>query len=137
MAAITMPVILRLVLGPPFNFAALNAGGLSVNGVTFHASSDLPGAANAFNDGYGNPGTPDTNSNTLLQAAAYNHYNDAASSISWNGMTTGHTYLVQLWVNDARSIGTTRFEGITGGTNTASNLADDSNGGGAGQFKSQ
>ena len=51
-------------------------------------------------------------------------------------MTAGDTYLVQLWVNDARSIGGLRTETITGGANTSANLNYGSNpdGTGPGQF---
>ena len=58
----------------PYNGAALS--GLPVNGVTFQAFPDLPGAADSFDNGGGNgtfnsPGTSDNNYNNLLTAGAF------------------------------------------------------------------
>jgi len=51
-------------------------------------------------------------------------------------MTVGDSYLVQLWVNDARNIGGLRTETFTGGANTSAILDYGSNpdGTGPGQF---
>jgi hypothetical protein len=51
-------------------------------------------------------------------------------------MTPGHVYLVQFWVNDARSLGQLRSETITGGANTSSSLNYGTNpdGSGPGQY---
>jgi len=49
-------------------------------------------------------------------------------------MMLGHTYLVQLWVNDGRNIGESRTETITGGTNTSPPLSFSSDGSGPGQY---
>src|SRR5439155_21394683 len=57
------------------------------------------------------------------------------ATFSWSGMTPGHLYLVQCWVNDARAVGQ-RSETITGGANTSSPLNYGSNpdGSGPGQY---
>lgn len=108
----------------PYNQDA-TTNGLTVNGVTFLANSDLPNKITVgFNNGYGgfnNPGTSDANYNDLLQSAAYEGNGDnRAVSLTWSGMTPGHTYLVQLWSNDGRGNG--RTVNFTGGTNTSATL---------------
>jgi hypothetical protein len=95
---------------------------LTVNGVTFQNSSDLPNFSNTgFNAGYGsfpNPGTADNNYNTLLQSGAY-EYPGPVCTFSWGGMTPGHTYLLELWVNGNDA---SRTETLTGGANTSASL---------------
>ncbi|HEX4262877.1 MAG TPA: PEP-CTERM sorting domain-containing protein [Verrucomicrobiae bacterium] len=121
----------------PFNGGALS--GLTVNGVTFQAFPDLPGAADSFDNGGGNgtfnsPGTLDNNYNTLLNAAAFGN-GAGPYTVSWNGMTTGNTYLVQFWVNDARnSTANARSETLTGGANTSAALKFGSGETGPGQY---
>src|SRR6267154_4718878 len=116
-----------------------NANTLPVNGVTFQGFSDLPyfrpGPTfdNGYN-GYGSPNTSDTNYNALLQYGRYSNEGTTPAIISWTGMTPGHTYLVQLWVNDGRNIGESRSETITGGTNTSGPLSFGSDGSGPGQY---
>ena len=111
----------------------------TVNGVTF-TSGDIPGLSTTLNNGggvgtYASPGTLDANYNTLLTAAAFGN-NGGPFTISWGGMTVGDTYLVQLWVNDARNIGGLRTETFTGGANTSAILdyGSNPNGTGPGQF---
>ena len=118
-----------------------SANTLPVNGVTFQNSSDLP----FFTEGptfdlgysaYASPGTTDPNYNTLLQSADYSNSGQPAT-FSWSGMTPGHLYLVQCWVNDGRPIGQLRSETITGGANTSNPLNYGSNpvdGSGPGQY---
>jgi hypothetical protein len=121
----------------PFNGNA--SSGLTVNGVTFQAFPDLPGAADTFDNGGGNgtfasPGTADNNYNNLLNAGAFGN-NSTPYSVSWNGMTVGNTYLVQFWVNDGRnSTVNQRTETLTGGTSTSAALAYGSGSSGPGQF---
>jgi hypothetical protein len=120
----------------PFNGAALS--GLTVNGVTFQAFPDLPGAADSFDNGGGNgtfnsPGTSDNNYNNLLTAGAFGN-NPTSYTISWNGMIPGDTYQVQFWVNDGRNIGQSRSETLTGGTSTSAALSYGSDGSGPGQY---
>lgn len=121
----------------PYNGNA--SSGLTVNGVAFQAFPDLPGATDNFDNGGGNgtyasPGTADNNYNNLLNAGAFGN-GSGAYTLSWNGMTVGNTYLVQLWVNDARnSIVNARTETVTGGANTSLSLAYGSGDSGPGQY---
>jgi hypothetical protein len=116
-----------------------NANTLPVNGVTFQGFSDLPffrsGPTfdNGYN-GYGSPNTSDANYNALLQYGRYSNEGTTPATVSWGGMTPGHTYFVQLWVNDGRNIGESRTETITGGTNTSGPLSFGSDGSGPGQY---
>jgi len=115
------------------------ANALPVNGVTFQGFSDLPyftsgPTFNAGYDGYGSPNTSDANYNALLKYARYSDAGDQPATFSWSGMTPGKTYLVQLWVNDGRSIGQSRSETVTGGTNTSAPLSFGSDGSGPGQY---
>jgi hypothetical protein len=115
------------------------ANGLPVSGVTFHGVSDLPfftsgPTINSGYDSYGSPATPDSNYNALLKYAAYSNAGDQPATFSWSGMTPGHLYMVQLWVNDGRNIGEGRSETITGGTNTSPSLNFGSDGSGPGQY---
>jgi autotransporter-associated beta strand protein len=105
-----------------------SANSLPVNGVTFQGNSDLPGLnayfpnhdQNGYN-GFHNPGTPNSNYNTLLQTATYCGTGNGTIVVSWNNIP-GHTYLVQLWANDGRGIYPGRTENVTGGTNTSANV---------------
>jgi hypothetical protein len=118
-----------------------NANTLPVNGVTFHEPSDLPFFTEGptFDSGYSSyapPVTSDANYNTLLQSADYSNSGQPAT-FSWSGMTPGHLYLVQCWVNDGRPIGQLRSETISGGANTSNPLNYGSNpvdGSGPGQY---
>jgi hypothetical protein len=121
----------------PYNGNA--SSGLTVNGVTFQAFSDLPGASDTFDNGGGNgtfatPNTLDANYGTLLNAGAFGN-NSTPYTLSWDGMTVGDTYLVQLWVNDGRnSTVNARTETVTGGLNTSLSLAYGSGSSGPGQY---
>ena len=121
----------------PYNGNA--SSGLTVNGVAFQAFPDLPGAADTFDNGGGNgtfatPTTSDNNYNTLLNAGAFGN-GSGTYTLSWNGMTVGNSYLVQLWVNDGRnSIVNARTETVTGGANTSLSLAYGSGDNGSGQY---
>jgi hypothetical protein len=117
----------------PYNFDAFS--GIPVNGVSFNAFSDIPSFNNStgFYDGgaYYNMTTSDANYNLLLRSGGYGNGNPG--SFSWS-VTPGHTYLVQLWVNDGRNIGQTRWENFTGDTNTSANVLYGSDGSGLGQY---
>jgi hypothetical protein len=121
----------------PFNGDAV--GGITVNGVTFQAFPDLPGASTTLDNGAGNltyasPGTANAQYNDLLTAGAFGN-GSGAYTLSWNGMTQGNTYLVQLWVQDGRnSTVNQRTETLTGGANTSLALAYGSGDSGAGQY---
>ncbi|MGH7955245.1 MAG: PEP-CTERM sorting domain-containing protein [Gloeomargaritales cyanobacterium] len=120
---------------------------LPVNGVTFNAYGSGPfnslvsstGINNHY-DFYNSPGTADANYNTILQAAVYNdgsYAGGASMSLTLGGMTSGDTYLLELWVNDARNSTTAeRSESLTGGANTSAALAfgTGASGTGPGQF---
>jgi hypothetical protein len=117
------------------------ANGLPVNGVTFQGFSDLPyfysgPTFDSGYNGYASPGTSDANYNTLLQYARYSNATDQPANFTWAGMTPGKTYLIQMWVNDARSVGQIRSETITGGANTSApiNYGSNPDGSGPGQF---
>jgi hypothetical protein len=116
-----------------------NANNYPVNGVTFQGFSDLPyfTSGPTFDngyDGFGSPNTPDSNYNTLLQYARFSNEGPAPATFSWSGMTPGHTYLVQFWVNDGRNIGQSRSETVTGGSSTSASLSFGSDGTGPGQY---
>ena len=104
------------------------ANNFPVNGVTFQGFSDLPGFSsgptfdNGYN-GYGSPNTPDGNYNTLLESGVFSNEGFSPASFRWGGMAPGHTYLVQIWVNDGRNIGESRSETVTGGANTSAPLS--------------
>ncbi len=113
--------------------------GITVNGVTFQAFPDLPGASTTLDNGTGNgtyasPGTLNSQYNDLLTAGAFGN-GSGAYTLSWNGMTQGNTYLVQLWVQDGRnSTVNQRTETLTGGANTSLALAYGSGDSGPGQY---
>src|SRR5437899_2491519 len=87
----------------------------SLNGVTFQGFSDLPYFSPGLTldngyDGFGSPNTSDAYYNTLLQYARFSNEGDQPATFSWAGMTPGHLYFIQMWVNDGRNIGQSRSE---------------------------
>jgi hypothetical protein len=104
------------------SWAPYDAGAntLPVNGVSFQGYSDLPGLTYSFSggnggyNGFGSPGTADANYNALLQYGQY-AYGSGSSTFSWGGMTAGHTYEIQFWVEDARGSTGARWENLSGG----------------------
>ena len=103
-----------------------NANTLPVNGVIFEGSCSLPNFSSSFPsgdqngyNGYNNPGTPNSNYNTLLQTAAYAGSGSGTIVLTWND-TPGHTYLIQAWANDGRGNG--RAETFTGGATTSASV---------------
>ena len=110
-----------------------------VNGVTFAAYGSGPFGSFLSTSGldnryefYNTPGTTDPNYNYLLQTAIY--ANGSSMSLTWGGMTTGDTYLLEFWVQDGRNIGQARSETLTGGSLTSNPLSYGSDGSGPGQF---
>lgn len=108
-------------LGLYFGSWAPSSSSLTVNGVTFQGNSDLPSLAATFSGGgagapnaYGSPGTADVNYNTLLESGDYAN-GSGSSTFNWGGMTTGHTYEIQFWVEDTRGITGARWENLSGG----------------------
>ncbi|HWY30896.1 MAG TPA: hypothetical protein VNX46_09090, partial [Candidatus Acidoferrum sp.] len=114
-----------------------NASSYPVNGVTINGWNDLPGLGYAnivnFYSSFGNPGTADPNYNTLLQTATYASDTNPII-LSWKGMTPGDTYLVQLWINDDRNLGGSRWATLTGGAGTSANVYYGTDGSGPGHF---
>lgn len=94
------------------------AGSLPVNGVTFQGFSDLPNFSNNFPGGNGgadfnSPHTGSANYNNLLEYATW--ANGSSAQFSWGGMTPGHAYEVQAWVEDCRNGATdARWENFSG-----------------------
>jgi hypothetical protein len=115
------------------------ANNFPVNGVIFQGFSDLPSLTagptldNGYN-GFGSPNTSDNNYNSLLQDASFSNEGFTPAAFGWSGMTPGHEYLIEFWVNDGRNIGENRSETITGGTNTSAALGFGSDGSGPGQY---
>src|SRR6267378_6305741 len=72
---------------------------------------------------FGSPNTPDGNYNTLLESGVFSNEGFSPASFRWGGMAPGHTYRVQIWVNDGRNIGESRSETVTGGANTSAPLS--------------
>ena len=95
------------------------ASTLPVNGVSFQESSDLPNLTSAFDggsggySGFGSPNTADANYNALLQSGQYSG-GGGNSTFSWGGMTPGHTYEIEFWVEDVRGYND-RWENLSGG----------------------
>ncbi len=113
-----------------------SANSYPVNGVTFQAYSDLPALGTAgiqnFYSSFHNPGTPDANYNSLLQTATY-ATDTNAMVVSWSGMIPGDIYQVELWINDGRNLGGTRWATLTSGTSTSGNIYYGTTGNGPGQ----
>src|SRR5260221_10213128 len=96
-----------------------NASSCPVNCVTFNGWNDLPGLSYvnipySYN-GFTSPNTTNVNYNALMQVGGYGTGTNALT-VSWNGMTPGNTYLVEIWVNDGRNLGGTKWATLTGGT---------------------
>ncbi len=108
-----------------------SANTLPVNGVAFQGFSDIPNLTSTFSggvggyNGYGSPGTADANYNALLQYGQYGG-GSGSSTIDWGGMTTGHTYEIQFWVEDVRGITGARWENLSGGDIGATAYGTDS-----------
>ena len=98
------------------------------SGVSFTSFGSY--SANAF----GIAAAPFSNLSTaysnVLSGAAYG--GAAAGTVTLNGLTPGHDYSVQIWVNDSRTVGASRSETING---TSVTLTYNSGGlGGTGQY---
>ena len=110
-----------------------NANTLPVNGVAFQGFSDVPSLNYTFSGGFGgynsfgSPNTADTNYNALLEYGQYANLNTNDSTIDWSGMTAGHTYEVQFWVEDVRGFND-RWENLSGGDIGATAYGTDSSG---------
>lgn len=89
--------------------------GMTVNGVTFVANDlpdfSVPSYFTSTYAGFGDPGTADSNYNTLLQGAQFSD-NGTGGTFSFGGLNPGDTYQVELWVEDTRNIGNRRWENL-------------------------
>ena len=112
------------------------ASAFPVAGISFQGFSDLPGLTNNLDDGgqfFGGQGTSDSNYNTLLSYGRYVYSTDSRS-FSWGGMTSGNTYLLEVWISDPRSIGSSRSATLSGDGDTSPSLSYPSDGTGKGQY---
>jgi len=97
------------------SFAGSFSGSVSVSGSAGSVGSSFAGGTSAPWSGLS------TNYQMVLEGGIYANAN-TAMTVSLNNLNAGHNYLVQLWVNDSRSGGTTgRTETVTSsGGNTVS-----------------
>jgi hypothetical protein len=101
---------------------------LPVNGVNFLAfgtpgvNFDINGANLNLDhyDGFANPNTANANYNFIMQNSLFN-WNNTPMTLTWNSMTAGDTYLVQMWLNDGRG-GQSGSSTFTGGANTSASV---------------
>ena len=127
---------------------AYNLSGLTVtvNGVTFAGvtstgslgSGDITLSGLAYNGGgfaaYG-VGALSSAYQTVLSGSDWASANNTAATVTLNGLTSGHTYAVQFWVNDSRCCCGSRTETITSSAgNTITVAYNDSSGCGLGQY---
>ena len=118
----------------------------TVNGVTFTAVSSgttwgnvtLSGLGNYYSTfGYTNSpfsGLSTAYSNVLSGGA----YGSSSGSVTLNGLTSGHAYTVQIWLNDSRNSSTTWTRNETwsssGGNSVTLTYNSSQTGGGIGQY---
>jgi fibronectin-binding autotransporter adhesin len=121
----------------------------SVNGVSFTGESSTAtwgsvgisyGSGGGGNyASYGASGSPwnslSANYQTVLKGGDYANTGGSAITVTLNSLTSGHQYLVQIWVNDSRA-GTSRSEAVVGGGgNTVTlNYNNTTAAGGVGQY---
>ena len=110
-----------------------SANTLPVNGVAFQGFSDIPNFNTTFSGGqggynaYGSPNTANANYNALLEYGQYGN-GSGSSTIDWGGMTPGHTYEIEFWVEDTRGFSGARWENLSGGDIGATVYGTDSSG---------
>ncbi len=95
-----------------------NGGNLTINGVNFtdfnSQSTDTRTGINTTYNGYTNDGITGSYG-TLLSNGDYE--DGTVSSITLNGLTSGKTYQIEVWVNDGRDCcGGPRTETLSGDT---------------------
>lgn len=106
-------------------YAYAGGGASTVNGVAFTAGSGFAAWGNvSFTSGFtGSSGTGYAVAASPFQdlSPAYTNMlrggasgGSTAGTLTMNGLTPGHDYSVQIWVNDARAAGSGRTETITG-----------------------
>ncbi|MEI8290078.1 MAG: RICIN domain-containing protein, partial [Verrucomicrobiota bacterium] len=118
--------------------------GATVNGVAFTAgNSGTAWGGNVSLSGFGSPysaygGTnaPWTNLSaayqTVLQGGAYG--GATTGTVTLKGLTAGHSYSAQIWVNDARSTGAGRSATATGANTVTLDYNNINASGGVGQY---
>ena len=125
---------------------AYAGGAVTVNGVSFTAAANGSTWGNVsytslggFNAVFGATAAPfsglSTAYKTALATAAWG--SGTAGTVTLNGLTSGHAYTVQIWVNDSRGSYQYRYETVTstGGNTVTLYFAPNSNSAGAvGQF---
>ena len=120
----------------------------SVNGVSFTGENStttwgsvgisISGGGGNYS-GYGASGSPwnslSANYQTVLKGGSYANNASSAITVTLNSLTSGHQYLVQIWVNDSRA-STSRSETVVGGGgNTVTlNYNNTTAAGGIGQY---
>ncbi|PWU15412.1 MAG: hypothetical protein C5B50_15495 [Verrucomicrobia bacterium] len=124
-----------------------SSSGSTVNGVAFTANTSTSGAGanisfspsfGANFNGYGSTSNPynalSTAYKVLLGNADFLDASGASVTITLNNLTSGHSYAVQYWVNDAR--GSSRQENLssTGGNTVTLSYDSTGSGGGVGQY---
>jgi autotransporter-associated beta strand protein len=113
-----------------------NGGPRTVNGVSFTG----PGAGITVSSPIGGPYTDYARGLTGLSAdytavVAGGIYQSDSFTITLNGLTVGNDYLVQIWVDDSRNLGSLRAETVSGGGITSGALSFPANAAGApGQY---
>lgn len=113
-----------------------NGGPRTVNGVSFTG----PGAGITVSSPISGPYTDYARGLTGLSAdytavVAGGIYQSGSFSITLNGLTVGNDYLVQIWVDDSRNLGSLRAETVSGGGITSGALSFPANAAGApGQY---
>ena len=115
----------------------------TVNGVTFTAVSSgttwgnvsLAGLGAYAGNTFGFAGSPfSTLPNSYSNVLSGGAYGGATGvGVTLNGLTVGHDYAVQIWVNDSRPAGSGRSETITG-TSVSLDYNSTDVGGGVGQY---
>ncbi|MCX6928978.1 MAG: chitobiase/beta-hexosaminidase C-terminal domain-containing protein, partial [Verrucomicrobia bacterium] len=113
-----------------------NGGLRTVNGVSFTG----PGAGITVSSPISGPYTDYARGLTGLSAdytavVAGGIYQSGSFSITLNGLTVGNDYLVQIWVDDSRDLGSLRAQTVSGGGSTSGTLSFPANAAGApGQY---
>ena len=121
----------------------------AVNGVSFAAgnsqsafesnvgiSGNTSFSATAFGSGTGSPWSGLSSAyQTALKGGAYTA-NNGTQTVTLKNLMAGHPYLVQIWVNDNRSLASSRTESVTssGGNKVTLDYNSTGTNGGVGQY---
>ena len=121
----------------------------SVNGVSFAAGNSLSAfgsnvglsgnyafSPTAFGSGAGSPWSGLSAAyQTTIKGGAYTS-NNGTQTVTLNNLVAGHPYLIQIWVNDNRSLASNRTETVasSGGNTVTLDYNNTGTNGGVGQF---